>query len=86
MHTKEPAAEKLRPEEFSVVQFFANDAGYEYVCRFVDGETAVETALQLSRSVGGRMGFVEKIIITDGGDYTVFEWQYGKGVTYPERV
>ena len=26
---------------------------------------------------------VSRIIITDGGDHTVFEWIYGEGITYP---
>jgi hypothetical protein len=30
-------------------------------------------------------GPIVKIIITDGGDHTVFEWQRGKGITFPEE-
>lgn len=26
---------------------------------------------------------VRRVIITDGDDFTVFEWKFGEGVTYP---
>jgi len=66
--------------EYSVYQFFPNDM-YERVVEFVDIETAVETARRLGKSVGARLGMVERIIITDGGDCLCFEWIRGKGVT-----
>lgn len=67
--------------EFSVYQFFPDDS-YEEVLRFVDAETAVKTAKQLTESIGGRIGTTQRVIITDGGDCTCFEWQFGKGVTF----
>lgn len=70
--------------EFSVYQFFP-DESYEEVLRFVDGRTAVEQAKRLTDSVGGRIGTTVRVIITDGGDFTVFEWKYGEGVTFPPR-
>jgi hypothetical protein len=70
--------------EFSVYQFF-KDQSYEAVLRFVDGKTAVEQARSLSLSVGGRIGTTDRIIITDGGDSTVFEWKFRVGVTYPPQ-
>lgn len=72
----------MTEELFNVVQFFADDS-YEYVLRNVDPERAVKQAKSLSDSVGGRLGTTKRIIITDGGDLTVFEWQFGKGVTFP---
>lgn len=71
--------------EFSVCQFFP-DGGYEYVVQNVDAETAVKRAKALTESVGGRMGTTVRVIITDGGDCTNFEWVFGKGVTYPPRA
>lgn len=68
--------------EFSVVQFFVDDS-YEYVSRFMDGKQAVELAANLAHSVGGKIGTTKRIIITDGGDFTVFEWKFGEGVTFP---
>lgn len=69
-------------ELFNVCQFFANDS-YEYVRRAVDGKEAVNTALDYATSVGARIGSTKRVIVTDGGDSCVFEWQYGKGVTFP---
>jgi hypothetical protein len=68
--------------EFSVYQFFPNDM-YEEVLRFVDGETAVRMAKNLTESIGGRIGTTQRVIITDGDDITCFEWVHGKGVTFP---
>lgn len=67
--------------EFSVCQFF-KDESYEYVCRYVDAQTAVETAHRLCACVGARIGTTARVIITDGGDCINFEWKFGKGVTF----
>lgn len=69
--------------EFSVYQFFPDDSS-EAVLRFVDVETAVKMARQLSENVGGKVGTTKRIIITDGGDCTCFEWKHGEGVTFPK--
>jgi hypothetical protein len=71
-------------EEFSVYQFFA-DESCECLCRFVDPAEAVKTAHAYCTSVGAQIGTTRRVIITDGGDCTNFEWQFGKGVTYPPR-
>jgi hypothetical protein len=71
-------------EEFSVFQFFPDDS-YERVLSFVGPAHAVRTAKQLTETVGARIGTTRKVIITDGGDDTVFEWKFGEGVTYPKR-
>jgi hypothetical protein len=68
--------------EFSVYQFFPDESS-ERVLSLVDAETAVKMAAQLYLGVGCRIGTTQRVIITDGGDYTVFEWKHGKGVTYP---
>jgi hypothetical protein len=67
--------------EFSTCMFL-RDGKYEYVRRWVDAKEAVEAAYHYANSVGARMGVVDKVIITDSGDNTVFEWKYGKGVTF----
>lgn len=69
-----------RPQ-FSVYQFFPDDT-CEAVARFVDACEATETALRLTQTVGARIGTTTRVIITDGGDCTCFEWQYGRGVTF----
>lgn len=74
--------------EFSVYQFFGlqADAAYEEVLRFVDAKTAVDKALSLARSIGAKIGTTQRVIITDGGDETNWEWVFGKGMTFPPEV
>jgi hypothetical protein len=74
----------MTDREFSVYQFFANDT-YERVRSFVGAQEAVEAARALTTSVGARIGTTRRVIITDGGDCTNFEWKFGEGVTYPPR-
>jgi len=69
--------------EFSVYVFFP-DGSYEAVLRWVDAKTAVEKAKSQTETIGARIGTTQRIIITDGGDITVFEWRFGEGVTYPK--
>ena len=64
--------------EFSLFWWDA-DGGQHDELRFVDPKTAVEKAHALTISVGGRLSFVERVIITDGGDCTNFEWKKGAG-------
>lgn len=70
-----------RPE-YSVVQFFI-DGHHEYVRRFVSAEEAVKAARHYTNNVATTLGVVVRVIITDGGDETVFEWKKGKGITWP---
>lgn len=69
--------------EFNVVQFF-EDGSYEYVRRFVGPEEAVKTAHVYCNNPAARIGITRRVIITDGGDCTNFEWRYGEGVVYPK--
>lgn len=70
------------PGEFSVWIFY-RDGGHQPEVQRVDAKTAVNLAGRLSGSVGARLGVVTKILITDGGDNTVLQWEFRKGVTYP---
>ncbi len=70
--------------EFSVCQFFA-DGTYEYVRRHVSAESAVKAAKIYTTNVAARIGITNRVIITDGGDCTNFEWIAGKDVVYPPR-
>lgn len=67
---------------FNVVQFF-KDESYEYVCRNVSAEEAVQAAKHYTTSVGARIGTTRRVIITDSGDCTNFEWKFGEGVVFP---
>jgi hypothetical protein len=69
-------------ERFNVV-LFSFDGLSDYVRRDVSDEEAVKAAKRYSESVAARLGLTKRIIITDSGDYTVFEWKHGEGVTYP---
>lgn len=70
--------------EFSVCQFFENDT-YEYVRRWVSAEEAVEASKFYTTNVAARMGITVRVIITDGDDFTNFEWKHGVGITYPPQ-
>jgi hypothetical protein len=67
--------------EFSVCQFFKDDYS-EYVRRWVSSEEAIEATKHYITNVAATLGVTKRVIITDGGDFTVFEWQYGKGIIY----
>jgi hypothetical protein len=68
--------------EFSVCQFFPG-GDYEYVRSGVGAEEAVKAAHHYANSVGAKLGTTMRVIITDGGDCTVFEWRFGEGVVFP---
>lgn len=70
--------------EFSVYQFF-EDGSHEQVRRGVAAEDAVQAALHYCNCVAAKMGITKRVIITDGGDFTNFEWKHGEGVVYPPR-
>jgi hypothetical protein len=65
--------------EFSVAEFYDNDT-HAYVGRWIDAKDAVYLAKHCIRRLHDN---VVRIIITDGGDDCVFEWQRGKGITFP---
>jgi hypothetical protein len=72
-------------ERFSVYQFFA-DGSYEQVRELVPAEEAVKAAHHYTHNVAARLGAVERVIITDGGDDRCFEWKRGEGVTFPPEA
>ena len=69
---------------FSVWQFFA-DGTQEHVLERVEAERAVPCAHRLTQSIGAQIGTTVRVIITDPGDDTVFEWQREAGVVFPTR-
>jgi hypothetical protein len=78
---------KANPEEgtgeFSVWIFYKD--GYHFSdWRWLDGEKALLKAQELTRRPVMLLGMVERIIITDGEDFTVFEWKPKQGVTFPK--
>ena len=71
--------------EFSVYQFFENEQ-YERVRSFVPLEEAAKAANHYSNSVAAKMGMCRRVIITDGGDSTIWEWKFGEGVVWPKEA
>jgi hypothetical protein len=70
--------------EFSV--FWWDELGLSYRdASFVDADTAVHAAKAITDRLAAREGRVQRVIITDGGDCTVFEWKHGAGVTWPPQ-
>ena len=72
-------------ERFSVYQFFANGS-YERVRELVSAEEAVKAAHHYTYNVASKLGMVERVIITDGGDDCCLEWKRGEGVTFPPEM
>lgn len=53
--------------------------------RAMGAKEAVELAKSFTERPAVAMGIIRRVIITDGGDNTVFEWLADKGVTFPPR-
>ncbi len=69
-----------RPE-FSVY-WWDREGGQHEELRFVGAKVAVDAAHRLCEGPASLLGIVERCIITDGGDFTCFEWKRGIGVTF----
>jgi hypothetical protein len=72
-------------EEFSVWLFFPDD-GYHCERALIGAEAAVKLAAECSRRPAAIAGFIRRIIITDGDDFTCFEWIFGEGVVFPPAL
>lgn len=79
-----PMSDRPTPDRFAVYQFFADDTN-ECIGESLDAQNAVLLARRYCRSLGAKLGTTRRVIIADSGDCTVFEWQHGKGVTFPEE-
>ena len=73
----------MSEHEFSVWIFFPEPPGGNVAeARFISAGQAVKLAREITARPAAKYGLIERVIITDGGDYTVFEWTAGKGVTF----
>lgn len=72
----------MAEEKFNVYQFFTDDSNEEVLTR-VSAREAVDKAYSLATSVGARIGTTKRVIITDSGDFTAWDWIYGKGLIFP---
>jgi hypothetical protein len=77
-------SDEVERDEFSVY-VFAPDGSYSRELSFVSAKRAVTWAKWLTEERAARLGEIAKIIITDGGDFTVFDWRFGEGVVFPPR-
>src|SRR5258705_10671023 len=68
--------------DFSVVAFF-DDGTHHYVERWLGRREALMLAWHCFRKQEAKSGSINRIIITDGDDYTVFEWNRDNGITWP---
>ena len=75
-------SDEVERDEFSVY-VFRPDGFYSREVSFVSADRAVQWAWWLTEERAARYGEVAKIIITDGGDRTVFVWRFGEGVVFP---
>lgn len=75
-------SDDLNAPVFSTVQFFP-DGQYEYIARYVSAQEALIMARSYITRPAALIGIIRRVIVTDGGDCTVFEWRYGKGITFP---
>jgi len=57
---------------------------YQTIDTGMGGKQAIERAKTITDVIAHIPGAV-KVTVTDAGDFTVFQWEVGKGVTYPTR-
>ena len=67
--------------EFSVYGFYA-DGARAFTRRWLHAKNAVEVAHRCIWLADRFDNFIDRVIITDGGDCTAFEWQRDKGITF----
>lgn len=69
--------------EFSVWIFFPD--GYHVdEARWIDEESAVRLAKEITMRPAVKLGIIDRVIITDGGDCIAFEWNPREGVIFPK--
>ncbi len=55
---------------------------HECVGRGLEPKQAVELAHSYTERPAAKIGIIQRVTIVDSEDYTVFEWTFGKGVTF----
>ena len=81
LKTSDEGRDVTERDEFSVAVFYP-DGTHSYISRWVSSREAVTTAMILAKRAGSTF---DRVIITDGGDDTVFCCEHGKGITWPEH-
>ena len=75
----------MNENEFNVWQFFA-DGSQEQVRAGVSPGEAMNAFAHYTSNVASKLGVVERVIITDGGDDCNAEWKFGQGYTFPPEL
>jgi hypothetical protein len=75
----------MSDNEFSVFQFFT-DRTSEQVRHRVSAEEAMKAFAHYTSNVAATVGFVTRVIVTDGGDCCNAEWKLGEGYTFPPEL
>jgi len=73
-------------KEYSVCAFYdkgPNAGRHSYIDRWMVLEDALKCALSIINKV--KDPTIHRIIITNGGDSIVFEWERNKGVVWPDK-
>jgi hypothetical protein len=68
--------------EFDVVEFYGDGASSFVECNLA-ARTALTVAGKRIRKAGNRYSNVARVVITDGRDVIVFEWQRRVGIVFP---
>ena len=71
-------------ERFNVV-VYDTFGFWEYAGRDYTAKAAVNKAKRLVELADHSDEDIERVLITDAGDFTNFLWERGKGVVYPPR-
>lgn len=74
----------MTPAEFTVYQFFIGGQCAP-ATEPLKARTALREAKELTATLGARIGSTCRIVITDAGGGTVWEWRYGHGVVFPRE-
>ena len=69
-------------ETYDIWQWFP-DGSHERVGTGLEAEAAVHLAHSYTTRPAAKIGIIQRVTIVDpADDATVFEWTYGKGVTF----
>lgn len=67
-----------------MVHIWYAGGSYQTIDTGMDAKAAIERAKTITDMIVHIPGGV-KVTVTDADDFTVFQWEVGKGVTYPTR-
>jgi len=69
-------------EELFTVWQFSSDDWYVKAAEGLPAKLVVDYAHWMTHTQDACDGEIQRVIITDEGNHTVFEWKFGEGVTF----